>query len=666
MVFGKKTKKAKRKATKSAASSMEIGLDEAQAIAEYIYLTGFNKTATRRLMRDDIKKMLLKEGFTINPRAEKRWFSPDIEKASWSQRFVGKGMSYLGTPVLADQINNFRKMQPLIIEMKSKNPTPAGARENKFVRDIKSGMTENIQLMAAGVTEFEDTPEMLKEPTDGDAVPTDSPATKVALTIPGSVPKLSHTRKLKKRTFPKSGSLPAGSGPIIVTMKPLGRAEADLLPAPFQVKTKWNQPVLTLIFEQGATIKYALSNTSDLYEVVMDGKPVIFEGGNVFLEKFAASPKTVTGFEAKLSQGSFNVRGDTGVTEFFNPDLIKKDGFPFSSGVVAPLIGFPIPDLTKTEVGGVDHTFNMTTYIDYPAERKNWFPPLGYKTLDSVTKGSKGTATNPDKWVAIYSEIESIQWSPDGLTAQGEYLQPLPFNAKKAKSLDLKNEYIHVGVQVVRATDIYTGYDWKTPTSTAGTLIFPGDERNLIPLLRTDPDAAGTELKIKGAGQGNAIKEILFHNGIAEIKVDGGSFRIPDDSGDGTFYALDNTSDKIDGKRQELKCRVTDVMIENYEAKATADTVWTNMRAARRYKNLDTQILPGPSDGAGATCPECQMENVVSPCQMEGCPMPLESEVGVGSLGYFTKEASGTYLILLVPNEADPDTTYEIRMTVKN
>jgi hypothetical protein len=60
------------------------------------------------------------------------------------------------------------------------------------------------------------------------------------------------------------------------------------------------------------------------------------------------------------------------------------------------------------------------------------------------------------------------------------------------------------------------------------------------------------------------------------------------------------------------------------------------------------------------------MEDVVSPCAIEGCPMPTENEVGVASLGYYTKEASGTYLILLVPDEDDPRNTYEIRMTVQN
>jgi hypothetical protein len=58
------------------------------------------------------------------------------------------------------------------------------------------------------------------------------------------------------------------------------------------------------------------------------------------------------------------------------------------------------------------------------------------------------------------------------------------------------------------------------------------------------------------------------------------------------------------------------------------------------------------------------MEDVVNPCPIKDCPMPLQSEVGVGSLGYYTDEGSGTYLILLVPD--DTGTTFEIRMTIKN
>ena len=642
----------------------EIGITEGRAIAEYVYLTGFNVKATRELMGGPIKKMLQKEGYTFTPAAETQWFNPDHDYPSWSQKFKRVGMSYLGTPITADQVAGFRRMQPHIIATKSKADNPAGMKATKFIGDTKKEMVGFITQMAAGEEFEEDTiPQMLKDmEKDGDPAPEDSPATKTAITIPGNIPKLSYTRKLKKRAFPESKKLPAGSGPIIVSFKPLAKGPMEnLLPAPYRMKAKWRQPSLTLIFEAGQSVKYGLSNTQDLYEVVMDGKPVMFEGGNVQLTKFAASPKTVEGFEAKLSQGSFNVSSDSGITEFFSPDLIKKDGFPFPlpDGLVAPLIGFPIPDLTTTVESGTDLTFNMTEYINDVHERKNWFPPRGYK---AVVKG----AANPVKWVAIYHEIESIQWSPDGLTTQAEYLQPLPFNPKKAQVLDLKKEYITVAMEVDAATDIYTGYDWKSPSSSAGTLLFPGDERNLIPLIRDNPDKPGKELEIKGAGRGNAIKEILYHNGTAQITVDGGSFRIPDDSGDGTFYALDNTSDKIDGKRQELKCRVKEVVIESYEAKASPDTTWTNMREVRRYKNLATSILPGATDAVGVKCPKCKMEDVVSPCPIEDCPMPLQSEVGVGSLGYYTIEGSGTYLILLVPDESDPSTTFEIRMTIKN
>ena len=653
-----------------ARKKMELGLATGRAIAEYVFLTGFNHTATLELMGGPIKKMLKKEGYTFTPSAETQWFDAKHDYPSWSQKFKKVGMSYLGTPITADQVKGFRRMQPLIVATKSKAADPAGLKgqhwvktKAPFTKDDKKQMLVFIKMMAAGDKFEEDTTlTMLKDMENGDPAPADSLTPKTAITIPGSVPKLSYTRKLKKRAFPESKKLPAGAGPIIVTFKPLAKGPAgNLIPAPYRMKAKWQQPSLTLIFEAGQTVKYSLSNTQDLYEVVMDGKPVIFEGGNVQLAKFAPSPKTVEGFEAKLSQGSLNVSSEAGITEFFSPDLIKKDGFPFPlpDGLVAPLVGFPIPDLTTTVVSGTDLTFSMTEYINDVSDRKNWMPGNGYK---AVVAG----AANPVKWVAIYHQIDSIHWSPDGLTAQAEYLQPLPFNPKNAKVLDLKKEYITVAMEVDAATDIYTGYDWKSPTSSAGTLIFPGDERNLIPLVRKDPDKRGTELEIKGASRGNAIKEIRFHNGIAQITVDGGSFRIPDDSGDGTFYALDNTSVKIDGKLQELRCRVKDVVIENYGAKVTPDTTWTNMRAVRRYKNLAASILPGATDAVGKECPKCGMEDVVSPCPIEGCPMPLQSEVGVGSLGYYTDEASGTYLILLAPDDNDPGTTFEIRMTIKN
>ena len=90
------------------------------------------------------------------------------------------------------------------------------------------------------------------------------------------------------------------------------------------------------------------------------------------------------------------------------------------------------------------------------------------------------------------------------------------------------------------------------------------------------------------------------------------------------------------------------------------------MRAVRRYKNLAASKLPGATDAVGKKCPLCNEEDVVNPCPIEDCPMPLQSEVGVGSLGYYTTEASGTYLILLVPDETDPSTTFEIRMTIRN
>jgi hypothetical protein len=638
----------------------ELTKVHARDIAEYLFLAGFSKKAVLELMSGPVKTMILKEGYTIPTSTENEWFNKDYEYSKWSQKFV-HDMTFLGTPIDAAQTIGFRKMQPLIVKSGSKSKNPAGLKAAKFKGDIKKGMSDKILLIAAG-EKFEEgyALDKLEELEEADKVPQDSPATKVALTVPGSVPKLSHTRKLKKRAFPENKKLPAGDGPILVTLKPNSKTKDMSVPRIYQKKTKWVEPTLTLIFEAGETVKYGLSNSQDLYEVIMDGKPIIFQGGYVKLTKFAASPKTVAGFEATLSQGSFNIDSTGGVTEFFSPSLIKVDGFPFTAGIVAPLIGFPIPDLTDTEVGGIGLKFSMEEFANDPSSRKNWFPPREYKDV------ADGTANNPPKWVAIYSEIEGIQWSPDGLTSHAEYLQPLPFNPRKAKKLDLKKEYISVLVEVEEATDIYTGYDWKSPNSRADTLIFPGDERNLIPLTRKGPDEKGKEVEIKGASRGNAIKEIRFHNGTAEITVDGGSsFLVPDASGDGTFYALDNTSVKIDGKRQELKSRVKAVTVENYESKATADTTWSNMRAVRRYKNLATSILPSATDAVGRDCPVCSQKNVVAPCEIEGCPMPTETEVGVASLGYYTTEASGTYLILLVPDETDPSTTFEIRLTVQ-
>ena len=637
----------------------ELTKVHARDIAEYLFLAGFSKKGVLELMAGPVKTMILKEGYTIPTSTENEWFNKDYEYSKWSQKFV-HDMTFLGTPIEAAQTIGFRKMQPLIVKSGSKSKNPAGLKSAKFKGDIKKGMSEKILLIAAGEKfEEDDALDKLEELEEADKVPQDSPATKVALTVPGSVPTIAHTRKLKKRAFPENKKLPAGDGPILVTLKPNPLTKDMSVPRIYQKKTKWEEPTLILIFETGQTVKYSLSNSQDLYEVIMDGKPVIFEGGYVQLTKFAASPKTVAGFEAKLSQGSFTLSPAGGVTEFFSPALIKADGFPFTTGLVAPLIGFPIPDLTDTEVGGIALKFNMEEFANDPSTRKNWFPPREYKSV------ADGTDANPPKWVAIYTEIDGIQWSPDGLTSHAEYLQPLPFNPRKAKVLDLKKEYISVLVEVEEATDIYTGYDWKSPTSNADTLIFPGDERNLIPLTRKGPDDKGKEVEIKGASRGNAIKGIRFHNGTAEITADGGSFLIPDASGDGTFYALDNTSAKIDGKPQELRCRVKTVTVENYEPKATPDTTWSNMRAVRRYKNLATSILPAATDGAGRTCPVCSLENVVSPCQIEGCPMPTETEVGVSSLGYYTEEASGTYLILLVPDESDPSTTFEIRLTVQ-
>ena len=115
-----------------------------------------------------------------------------------------------------------------------------------------------------------------------------------------------------------------------------------------------------------------------------------------------------------------------------------------------------------------------------------------------------------------------------------------------------------------------------------------------------------------------------------------------------------------------MKARIKSVQIVDYESGATPDDIWNNMKSARRYKNLATSILPAAVDGPGKTCSLCGIEDVVSPCETENCPMPTETEVGVASLAYESREASGTYIVLLVPDEKDPSSTYEIRLTVRN
>lgn len=637
-------------------------ISEAQAreMAEYIYLSGFNKKAVLVLMSGPIRKHLENEGYTIAETARSEWMDPNYENSKWSQKFV-RGMTYLNTPVNAGQLMTFRKMQPLIVQSGSKSKSPAGVKEKLFVGSVKTEVLDNIEKIAEGAS-FEEITIEDGESGEAPAVP-DTP--QVAITIPGAVPRLTNTRKLRKSTFPENGRLPMGDKPVIISIKSNQIILDNMaIPKVWQKKApQWTQPALILIFEQGQTVRYTFDNTSDIYELMMNGEAVICEGGNVYMDEFKAEPTSVTGFEAKLSTGTFFVsKASGGIKEFFSPNLVMKEGYPFPP-VIAPLVGFPVPDLTNTEVDGLEMSFSMSEYANDGPSRKNWFPSS--RTLTEPVNA--GTQANPTKWVGIYDHFENIAWTPDSLEMDAQYLQPIPFDTNKATKLDLSKQYIQVEMEVDAATDNYTGYDWKAPTSTSGTLIFPGDERNLIPISR-DEDGNETELKNRKLTRGDQITDILFAGNQARIEVKGGEhFMIPDDSGDGTFYAYDNRAAELpDGKQQELKARIKSVQIVDYESGATPDDTWNNMKAARRYKNLATSILPAAVDGPGKTCSVCGMEDVVSPCDIENCPMPTETEVGVASLAYESREASGTYIVLLVPDEKDPSSTYEIRLTVRN
>ena len=634
-------------------------------MAEYIFLSGFSKKAVLEIMSGPVKDYLTKNGYTIDGVAETEWFNPNHEYSKWSTKFT-RGMTFLGNPIDAGSITMFRKMQPLIVKSGSKSKNPAGSKMGEFKGDTKKEMMNNIETLAEG-GEFEE--KDLVDLGDDEGTPADAtiaPATSIS--IPGSVPTLTHTRKLRKRAFPDGGILPAGDDTIIVTMtcnKEVSEPGVGI-PKPFHKKApNWTMPSLILMFKQGETVKYTFDNTSDIYELMSGGSAIIYKGGKVTLSQFEQDPKTVQGFEADLSSGKFSVTPASNITQFFDPANFLKEGMPVVSGQrISPVMAFPIPDLTTTEVDNVDLTFSIDEYINNPSSRRNWFP-MGRPASTPV---GDGTITNPVKWVPLYTEVASVAWSADSLeSAHAKYLQPLPFDEKKATELDLTKQYLGVEMYVDAATDTYTGYDWKSPTSSEGNLIFPGDERNLIPLARDDPDKDGTEVAIKGAARGNAIKKILFHNNQARIEVDGGHFMIPDDTGDGTFFAIDNTAGTLpNGEKQELKSRIKQVSIQDYGSGATPDDTWNNMKKARRYKNLATSILPAATDGPGRKCSICGLDDVVAPCALEGCPMPTESEVGVASLGYFAEEASGTYLVLLVPDEDDPRNTYEIRMTVQN
>jgi len=638
---------------------------QGRAMAEYIFLSGFSKKAVLEIMSGPVKTYLTKNGYTIDSKVNSEWFDADHEYSKWSTKLDAKysaGMTFLGNPVDAGSIIMFRKMQPLIVASGSKSKNPAGSKIKDFTGNTKTEMFANIETMAAG-GEFEEIDLVGDdEGTEPDA--TIEPATSIV--IPGSVPKLSHSRQLRKRAFPENGVLPAGDDTIIVTMKCNEDVKKQATPMPFQRKTpNRSQPDLILMFKEGQTVKYTFTNTTDIYELMSGGVAVIFKGGSITLSKFRQGPKVVEGFDANLNIGQFTVTPASNITQFFAPDNFLKEGMVTEDAKrISPVMGFPVPDLTVTEQDNVELTFKIEDYITNPGSRRNWFP-MGRSAYGPVVKGQ---LINPAKWVALYTEVESIGWSADSLeSAHAKYLQPLPFDMKKATEIDLTKQYLGVEMIVDASTDTYTGYDWKSPTSSEGTLIFPGDERNLIPLARDDPDQDGTEVTIKGAARGNAIKKILFHNNQARIEVDGGHFMIPDDTGDGTFFAIDNTAGLLpNGKKQELKSRVKQVSVQDYGSGATPDDTWNNMKKARRYKNLATSILPAATDGPGRKCSVCGLDDVVAPCALEGCPMPTESEVGVASLGYFAEEASGTYLVLLVPDEDDPSNTYEIRMTVQN
>ena len=113
-------------------------ISEAQAreMAEYIYLSGFNKKAVLVLMSGPIRKHLENEGYEIQSGALLEWMDPDYENSKWSQKFV-RGMTYLDTPVDASQLMTFRKMQPLIVESGSNSNSPAGVKEKFLVGSVK-------------------------------------------------------------------------------------------------------------------------------------------------------------------------------------------------------------------------------------------------------------------------------------------------------------------------------------------------------------------------------------------------------------------------------------------------------------------------------------------------------------------------------------------------
>ena len=258
-------------------------------MAEYLYLSGFSKKAVLEIMSGPVKKALASSGYTIEGKTESEWFNPAHEYSKWSTKMDPKrsGMTFLGNPIDAGSITMFRKMQPLIIDSGSKSKTPAGVKIGAFKTGTKKEILKNIELIAEG-HDFE---EQDLVANDDDAAPTITPATSVS--IPGSIPRLTHTRKLRKRAFPENKVLPGGDDAIIVTMKCKDEVVTDVaIPLPFGKKTpKWTQPSLILIFKEGEVVQYTFKNTTDIYELISGGQPIIYKGGKVTLAKFTQTPK---------------------------------------------------------------------------------------------------------------------------------------------------------------------------------------------------------------------------------------------------------------------------------------------------------------------------------------------------------------------------------------
>jgi len=638
----------------------EVTVDQAQAIAEYLYLTGFAKSATQGMMQSEIDKYLNSIGYTYSQKARDTWV--DAEKTGFSQRLGAGDLNYLGVDVPAAQVNEFRKMQPLIIAGGSKSSKPAGAKAKEWKGTIKSDAESAIMSILTGSPAPEAA--MNPVPTE-DKGPAPVIETTKPVTSPSSMPRITHDRKLKKRIFPEDGILPLGKSPMIININTSAAVTGErpldsLIPRPLRAKVKgYTMPDLRIIAVEGDTLKYNFTNSNNLYDVQWGGNAVMVESGTITMKEYAEQPKDVESVFLKLSQGlTLNLSTSTGFVEFFSASLKADAGFAFPTGAISPLVLFPVPDLKSVVVDGQTYDFDATNYINDAGQRSVYFPQTPRSQEDFV----KGNDPNPFPWVAVYDKMGKIEWSADGLAEN--YLQPLPFDEKKAKVLDLSKQYIKVDAEVDKATDAYTGYDWKSPNSTNEELFFPGDLRQLAPIVRSSPESDGDIMKVKGAARGNAIKEIKFHNGRAQITTDEGSFMIPDDSGDGTFFAEDTVSSKVDGDRQMLRTRIQKISVADYDSKANPDSNWSAIKAARRYKNLAMSVLPSSMGGVSGECSVCGLE-VSEPCAMSNCPMPTETEVGAGSVAYLTVQGGQEFLVLMVPDPDDRNNVYEIRMTVQ-